>query len=480
MTTAIIGGGIAGIASALTLQKHGNPYILYEKYNNLGGHAYSHKYNGKYYDMGFIFGKDRYGGLTELYAKLGIVIKDTYLEFSSRVGKNTYYITDPDKPYPKKIQNQIIRFTQFCNKNYDNNKYDLITFESFIKKEKYSKEFIDYFIFPSLSILFISKDGFMKQSTRFILNMFGDTKWLNLDKKSKVWTIAKSSNEFKVKMHKILTNVMLNSEVISVIRHNENKITVRSKENGKIIQRNFANVIFTIETFHIKNIYRCSLCEKKILDLFSYNKHTIILHTDQSILPPKKYRRNFNYRKLGNGYALSAIISRIQNVSNLDKHNDNVITTNISNEADINELGIDKKKILHIHSWYHISQTRNFMILIYLKMYKTLERNNVKFTGSWTSTLAHSQSYEKGIEAATSLLTQKKHNLLNINVHKVMINSIILSISTIFFLSMKQINKDTFSKRELLIIYFIMQSAIYYTINETDYKYFDKSKYKCN
>lgn len=75
MTTAIIGGGIAGIASALTLQRQGKSYILYEKCNDLGGHAYSHEYDGKYYDMGFIFGKDSYGGLKELYTQLGIEIK---------------------------------------------------------------------------------------------------------------------------------------------------------------------------------------------------------------------------------------------------------------------------------------------------------------------------------------------------------------------------------------------------------------------
>tara|TARA_B100001564_G_scaffold138359_1_gene116202 strand:- start:2656 stop:3993 length:1338 start_codon:yes stop_codon:yes gene_type:complete len=443
MSTAIIGAGIAGIGSALTLQKHGNPYMLYEKCNYIGGHAYSHKYNGKYYDMGFIFGKNSYGGLRELYTELGIQIIDSYLEFSSKVKDGKYYVTDSNEPYPTNIQNEIDKFIQFCNNNYDNKKYSLMTFESFIKKEKYSKEFVDYFIFPSLSILFISKTGFMKQSTRFILNMFGDTKWMNLDKKSKVWTIAKSSNEFKVKIWSNLSqnNIKLNSEVISVIRHNKNKITVKSRENGKIIDRNFANVIFTIETFNIKNIYRCNLLEKTILDLFSYDKHTTILHTDQSILPSKKYRRNFNYQKLGNNYVLNGIMSRIQNVSNPDKHDDSVILTNIPSEVDINKLRIDKKKILHIQNWYHISQTRNFMILIYLNMYKTLEKNNVKFTGSWTNTIAHGRSYEKGIAAATSLFTQNSTYLLNINVHKTILYSIILIISTIFLLLIRQINK---------------------------------------
>ena len=177
------------------------------------------------------------------------------------------------------------------------------------------------------------------------------------------------------------------------------------------------------------------MLEKKILDLFSYDEYTTILHTDQSLLPSKKYRRNFNYTKLGNNYVLTGIISRIQNVSNPNKHDDSVILTNIPSEVDINELKIDKNKILHIKNWYHISQTRNLMILIYLKIYKKLEKNNVKFTGSWTSTIGHSRSYLKGIDVATSLLIERK----NINVHKVILNSTINFCSISWILLRKKI-----------------------------------------
>ena len=41
MTTAIIGGGIAGIASALALQRQWKSYILYEKCNDLDTAIYN-------------------------------------------------------------------------------------------------------------------------------------------------------------------------------------------------------------------------------------------------------------------------------------------------------------------------------------------------------------------------------------------------------------------------------------------------------
>ena len=97
---AIIGGGIAGISAALTLQERGYKYTIFEKENKLGGHAFAQEYKGKYYDMGYIYGQDRcqgYEGLRKIYKQLDIQVSDSYLDMCSETKDGRYYVSD--SPY---------------------------------------------------------------------------------------------------------------------------------------------------------------------------------------------------------------------------------------------------------------------------------------------------------------------------------------------------------------------------------------------
>ena len=55
MGVAVIGGGIRGLVSAYVLSKSGVNVVVYEKEEQLGGHAKTVNFDGIDLDLGFLF-----------------------------------------------------------------------------------------------------------------------------------------------------------------------------------------------------------------------------------------------------------------------------------------------------------------------------------------------------------------------------------------------------------------------------------------
>src|SRR5579875_64468 len=86
MRIAVIGSGIAGLASAWLLSRK-HAVTLYEANDYLGGHTHTHpiELDGREYaiDTGFIvFNPQHYPLLTRLFAELGVASKRTTMSFS--------------------------------------------------------------------------------------------------------------------------------------------------------------------------------------------------------------------------------------------------------------------------------------------------------------------------------------------------------------------------------------------------------------
>src|SRR5579875_2009827 len=86
MRIAVVGSGIAGLASAWLLSRK-YEVTLYEANDYLGGHTHTHaiELHGRQYavDTGFIvFNPQHYPLLTRLFAELGVTSSPTTMSFS--------------------------------------------------------------------------------------------------------------------------------------------------------------------------------------------------------------------------------------------------------------------------------------------------------------------------------------------------------------------------------------------------------------
>lgn len=87
MKVAVVGAGIAGLASAQALVRAGHAVTLYEAASGAGGHVHTVAVDGHAIDMGFIVcNRENYPGLFSLFTELGIATRPTTMSFSVSPG----------------------------------------------------------------------------------------------------------------------------------------------------------------------------------------------------------------------------------------------------------------------------------------------------------------------------------------------------------------------------------------------------------
>ncbi|KAK9060114.1 hypothetical protein SSX86_020818 [Deinandra increscens subsp. villosa] len=83
MRVGVVGGGLSGLVSAYVLAKAGVEVVLYEKENQLGGHAKTTIIDGVDLDLGFmVFNRVTYPNMMELFETLGVDMEASDMSFS--------------------------------------------------------------------------------------------------------------------------------------------------------------------------------------------------------------------------------------------------------------------------------------------------------------------------------------------------------------------------------------------------------------
>jgi predicted NAD/FAD-binding protein len=164
MKIAIIGSGIAGLASAYLLRRHNCEVFEAKPFLGLAGHGMNLD-NGKVIDIPLrVIHPEYYPNLFALCRELGIGLRK--LEHSgsfelSKGGESFEYFCLPffKKRFnfikPKwsylKIGLEFMRFYRLCHKHKDNVDYELISYGEFLKKHKISEKLSQMILYPLLS-----------------------------------------------------------------------------------------------------------------------------------------------------------------------------------------------------------------------------------------------------------------------------------------------------------------------------------------
>ena len=389
----IIGSGISGLACSYYLRKKFKIKI-FEQNDYLGGHTHTHLLENEkiHYDSGFIVFNDKnYSNFIKLINALQVKYQKSNMSFSVTndkikyewAGKNLRTIFDIKNIFTIryfKILKDIIKFSKLCENSTLIHNYSL---KKFLKKNNFSKEFVNLYLLPMCSSIWSSDLKDIKNyNTSFIISFFKNHGLNNIITKRPTWyTIKNGSKSYIKKIIKIVKpKIYLNEKVIKV---DQKKKFIKTIKNKKY---NYDHLIFANHTNQIKQILnRPERKQLKLLNVVKYQKNNITVHSDQNLMP-KNFRNwsSWNYLYSNKKLVLTYWMNLLQKLS----CKKNIFVT-------LNYDKIKQENIIKKISYEHPLFTNPL-----LKVDKISDAaqgiNNIWFSGAWLGYGFH----EDGVKSA--------------------------------------------------------------------------------
>jgi predicted NAD/FAD-binding protein len=383
---AIIGSGISGLTAALELQKKYEVHV-YEKNSYLGGHTHTHEiFEGKkkfLIDSGFIvFNNKTYPNFIEMIKKLKVNEQNTNMSFSVNYpaedfewsGKDINCLIFKNKNFFSikfyKIIIGIIKFNILAKKN--NQLFNELTIDKFLKRYNFSSEFIKYYLYPMCSSIWSNPINKIKQyKTHFLIKFFINHGLLNIFFRPQWKIIKDGSNQYVKRIIKNFKIKFLLNHNVNSIKINKNKIFIKS--NQKTLNYDF--IIFSNHTDEIKKILPKSFKkQKKILSLVNYQQNEACIHTDNSLMPKNKFNWS-SWNFVNSNDNIPRLTYWMNYLQNLKSKKDYFVSINSSTL--INQKKIIKK-IKYSHPVFKYNKE-----FIFKKLQEIQGVNNIFYCGAW-------------------------------------------------------------------------------------------------
>lgn len=359
---AIIGSGISGLTAAYYLQKSHDVYI-YEADSRVGGHTATKKVSskGKDYliDTGFIVFNDwTYPNFIKLLTEIGVKSQPTEMGFS---------VFDPDENFEYAGTNlgtlfaqkrnllsfkhwqmlgDIVRFNKEAVADLEANR--LISGETlgaYLKRKEYSETFIHRYLVPMGSAIWSATRGAtLAFPLELFIKFFKNHGLLNVVDRPQ-WRVIKGGSQSYLEplIKNFKEKIKLNSPVVQVIRNNMSVIVV---SNG--MAEHFDEIIFACHSDQALAILAdASENEKNILGAIPYQKNSVVLHTDTSLLPKRRSTwSSWNYLLTSDSQSPPILTYAMNILQGINSEEQFCVTLNARNK-------IDPIKILGEYEYAH-------------------------------------------------------------------------------------------------------------------------------
>ena len=407
MKIGVIGSGVSGLVSALTLQEKFE-VSLFEKNSKLGGHSNTvtiEQENKKYsVETGFIVLNDKnYPIFTSLLKHLNIGVNNSSMSFSVSVDKGqfeysssyigllgqTKNIIDPkywgmlrDINY---FYTNALRDVKDCPDNE--------TLGQFLKRFNYSNKFIDYHLVPmTASIWSCPTKSILNFPIKSLLVFFENHKLLNIYNRPKWSTVNKGSREYVKKIQSLLKgNIYTNAKVNKISKSKEG-IRVHYQDGIKT----FDKVILACHADQSSEILIENFSEEaNLLKDFKYQKNTSILHSDINFMPKRKsVWSSWNYiTETGNSGNLS-ITYWMNELQGINSSKPILLS--------LNPKILPNPDLIYGQYSYSHPILDNNAINIQKKLSSIQGKNNLWFCGAWTGFGFHEDGVKSAVEIANS------------------------------------------------------------------------------
>ena len=410
MKIAVIGSGISGLSASYFLSKK-HHVDLFEKEDRFGGHSYTIDVvvNKKRIpvDIGFIvFNHLTYPNLINFFNEIDIEIEKSDMSFSVSVeGTNFEYCGKGLKGIFANKSNflnikfirmflEILKFYKLCDKisNID----QVITLDEFLKKNEWSKSFINYHIIPMVSAIWsMPPYEAGKMPMNFFLKFFQNHGLFKLRNRPQWYTVAHRSKTY---VNKVLSQI--SGEYFKNYKIN----SIQRVSSGVQVYYGGANEFFDYDKVILATHADQALSliknptdqEIKTLSNFDYKKNLAVLHCDESTMPKnKKVWSSWNTYVDPKNLNKSSLTYWLNLLQNINCEKNIFLTLNPLKEIPNERI---YKKIEFTHPYYDQKALDN------QKNLKNIQnKENLLFCGSYFGYGFHEDGIKSSIEMLKNL-----------------------------------------------------------------------------
>jgi len=407
MKIGVIGSGVSGLVSALTLQEKFE-VSLFEKNSKLGGHSNTvtiEQENKKYsVETGFIVLNDKnYPIFTSLLKHLNIGVNNSSMSFSVSVDKGQFEYSSSYIGLLGQTKNIIDPkywgMLRDINYFYTNALKDVKdcpdneTLAQFLKRFNYSNKFIDYHLVPmTASIWSCPTKSILNFPIKSLLVFFENHKLLNIYNRPKWSTVNKGSREYVKKIKSLLKGKIYTNAKVNKISKSKEGIRVHYQDGIKT----FDKVILACHADQSSEILIENFSEEaNLLKDFKYQKNTSILHSDINFMPKRKsVWSSWNYiTETGNSGNLS-ITYWMNELQGINSSKPILLS--------LNPKILPNPDLIYGQYSYSHPILDNNAINIQKKLSSIQGKNNLWFCGAWTGFGFHEDGVKSAVEIANS------------------------------------------------------------------------------
>jgi len=410
MKIAVVGSGISGLSAAYYLSK--NHHVdLFEKEDHFGGH--SHTIDLTFgtkkvsVDIGFIvFNFKTYPNLIRFFNENKIEIEKSDMSFSVSVNDSPFEYCGRGLDGIFSNRSNLINF-KFLRMFFDIIKFykkfdkfnelgEEITLGDYLKREKVSKEFIDYHLIPMVSAIWSMPPYEANQMPlKFFLKFFQNHGLFKLKNRPQWYTVSNRSRTYVENILSKISGEHFKNYKVTKIKSNNNGIDLYYGGESEFF--NYDKVILATHADEaLSMIEDPSEDEKKILSNFSYKENTAYIHTDEKIMPRnKKAWSSWNSSIKKNEIEKNSITYWLNLLQNLKCEKNIFLTLNPYFEIDGTKV---LKKVKFTHPYFDQSA------LTYQSKLKNLQnKRNILFCGSYFGYGFHEDGIKSSIEMLKNL-----------------------------------------------------------------------------
>jgi predicted NAD/FAD-binding protein len=250
-------------------------------------------------DTGFIvFNEKTYPNFIKLMQSLGVAWQPSNMSFSVQCDQtglvfspstlNALFVQRKNlfRPSFYRMLWDALRFRREASELIRSDDFT-ITLQSYLKQKNYSHSFIEHFIIPMGGAIWSADPvQFRKFPARYLVEFFNNHGFLNVRHQPQ-WLVIKGGSKQYIGplTQPYKDRIRVNAPVASVQRFPETvKITTRQGDTAS-----FDHVVIATHSDQaLRMLTDPSNLEREVLSAMPYQENLAILHTDTSLLPPKK------------------------------------------------------------------------------------------------------------------------------------------------------------------------------------------------
>tara|TARA_R100001377_G_scaffold24961_1_gene13479 strand:- start:2 stop:1276 length:1275 start_codon:yes stop_codon:yes gene_type:complete len=360
---AIIGSGISGLTAAYLLSKK-HKVTVFEKNDCIGGHTATvdiEKSGQKFaIDTGFIVFNDRtYPHFLALLDEIGIGKTPTEMSFSVHNcqtgmeynGHNvdTLFAQRRNifKPRFWLLVKEILRFNKLCKSIYQQDKYiDGLTLGAFLTDHNFSDFFAEHYILPMGAAIWSSSLAQMEHfEFKFFVKFFHNHGLLNIADRPQWYVIPKGSRSYLTPLcAPFKDNINVNTNISSITRSGD-KVHLHFTDTAS---QTFDEVVIACHSDQaLALLGDASQAEDSVLSAMPYSANTVVLHTDEKLLPKrKKAWASWNYQLSRDRTKAASVTYNMNILQGIESKHTFCVTLNQKDD-------IDPKAILREFTYHH-------------------------------------------------------------------------------------------------------------------------------